>query len=238
MKKQIHRANDRGSAEHGWLHTKYSFSFADWYEPSRMGFGALRVINDDIIDPSSGFGAHTHHDMEIITIVLKGTVTHKDSMGNIGTVPAGDVQVMSAGSGVTHSEYNDSSTEALSLFQIWIESSSRGITPRYGQKSFRNQSQKNVLQSLVVSDEDVSTSDALTIHQNASISRAVVEPGNSIDYTLRSPQHGVYVFIVEGEIEIDRTAFGKRDAVGIFDTTQILISTKTGAEILLIDVPR
>ena len=238
MKKQIHRATDRGSAEHGWLHTKYSFSFADWYEPSRMGFGALRVINDDIIDPASGFGAHTHHDMEIITIVLKGTVTHKDSMGNIGTVPAGDVQVMSAGSGVTHSEYNDSTTEPLALFQIWIESSSRGITPRYGQKSFRNQAQKNVLQSLVVSDEDASTSDVLTIHQDASISRAVIESGNSIDYSLRSPQHGVYVFVVEGEVEIDGTLFGRRDAVGIFDTSEILISTKTGAEILLIDVPR
>ena len=237
MKKQIHRSKDRGSAEYGWLHTKYSFSFADWYEPSRMGFGMLRVLNDDRIDPANGFGAHSHRDMEIITIVLRGTVTHKDSMGNIGTVPAGDVQVMSAGSGVTHSEYNESTTEPLELFQIWIESKSRGIEPRYGQTSMKSQMQQSCIYKLVVSDEDPSTDGVLTMHQDASISRAVLDANQNIDYTLRSPKHGVYIFLIEGSIEIDGVEFNKRDAVGVFDITSVNISSKTGADILLIDVP-
>jgi len=237
MKKQIHRAKDRGQAEHGWLHTHYSFSFADWYEPSRMGFGSLRVLNDDLIDPSSGFDAHAHRDMEIITIVLKGTLTHRDNMGNVGTIPAGDVQVMSAGTGVMHSEHNDSATERLELFQIWIETKDRGIEPRYEQKSFGNTSIKNVIQPLVVSDMTLEPTEALTIHQDASISRVLLEPDHSIEYKLASESHGVYVFVIEGQIEVDGVQFDRRDAVGVFETQRLFISTKTNAEILLIEVP-
>ncbi len=242
MKKQIHRASDRGRAEHGWLHTYYSFSFADWYEPSRMGFGSLRVLNDDMIDLMSGFDAHSHRDMEIITIVMKGTLTHRDSMGNIGTIPAGDVQVMSAGSGVMHSEHNDSKSERLELFQIWIETADRGIEPRYGQKSFRNSTEKNVVQLLVVSDMETAIHadrrgrPLLAIHQDASISSAVVEPGHSIEFKIKSENHGVYIFVVEGEIEMDGVQFNRRDTVGIFETKQVILSTKKGAEVLMIEV--
>ncbi len=229
MEKVVHRADKRGKGEYGWLSTRYSFSFADWYESTRMGFGVLRVINDDSIEPASGFGMHSHKDMEIITIVMSGTVTHKDSMGNTGTVPGGDVQVMSAGTGVTHSEYNDSPNEPLTLFQIWITPKERNIAPRYAQKSFANEN------ALLVSPDGQQGS--LVITQDAFISRIKLNTKETISYELKKDRNGIYVFIVHGDVNVEDTELRARDAFGVTDTGSISLSSKDEADILIIEVP-
>ncbi len=231
MQKLVHRDSERGGGEYGWLKTRYSFSFANWYNPERMGFGALRVINDDVIEPSSGFGAHSHQNMEIITIVTSGTVTHKDSIGNTGTVPAGDVQVMSAGSGVTHSEYNESPNEPLTLFQIWIESKSKGIEPRYAQKSFRDAGAT----ALLVSPDGRDGS--LAIHQNAFITRMRLSSGARTLYELRDPENGAYLFVTEGAVSVADEDLSARDALGVTDAPSVTLSAETPAELLVIEVP-
>lgn len=234
MKKVIHRSDERGKGEHGWLKTRYSFSFADWYEPSRMGFGMLRVINDDTILPSSGFGMHSHRDMEIITIVTGGAVTHEDSMGNAGVVPAGDIQVMSAGTGVTHSERNDSSQEPLTLFQIWIQPKELGVSPRYSQKSFNLEGLKKGL-TLVVGPDG--TDGALPIHQDAYISYAVSDKESPLVYRFKKSGNGAYLFVIDGSIMFDGETLHSRDAAGISDTDEITISSSGPARALCIEVP-
>ncbi|MES2134808.1 MAG: pirin family protein [Patescibacteria group bacterium] len=234
MKKVIHRSDERGRGEYGWLTTRYSFSFADWHEPTRMGFGALRVINDDVISASSGFGMHHHRDMEIITIVTKGTVTHKDSMGNVGAVPAGDVQVMSAGTGVTHSEYNDSKEEVLSLFQIWIQPKEFGIKPKYAQKSFNLAEVKNGLTLLVA---PIGMGDGLPINQDAYISYAVLDKNTPCNYTLREKGNGVYLFVVNGDVTFDGEILNSRDAVGVSGADELLMTSSLSARVLVIEAP-
>jgi redox-sensitive bicupin YhaK (pirin superfamily) len=215
--------------EHGWLSTRFSFSFADWYDPNRMGFGVLRVLNDDTIAARNGFGMHGHRDMEIITIVTKGAVTHEDNMGNTGLVPAGDVQVMSAGTGVVHSERNDSSSESLELFQIWITPREKGIAPRYAQRSFSG------INALLVSPDGREGS--LAIMQDACITRVRVEPGMPFRYSLFSSGNGVYVFVVAGEVSIDETTLHTRDALEILDTEDFLVESVVSATLLIIEVP-
>lgn len=228
MQKVVHRANERGVAEHEWLHSRFSFSFADWYEPTRMGFGALRVINDDIVDPSSGFPMHPHRDMEIITIVMKGAVTHEDSMGNHGVVGAGEVQVMSAGTGVVHSEFNESPTEQLELFQIWIIPDRPGHTPRYAQQTIPEGGEV-----FLVGPEG---SDApLTIHQDAYITRLTLT--DAATYTLHSENNGLYVLVISGEATIADEELGERDAVGLWETPVVAIEGAPGSELLLLEVP-
>lgn len=234
MKKILHNADERGKGEHGWLSTRYSFSFANWYDPSRMGFGALRVINDDRIAPASGFGAHSHKDMEIITIVTKGAVTHEDSMGNTGQVPAGDIQAMSAGTGVTHAERNDSPDEELTLFQIWIATNAKGVEPRYAQKAFGLQNETEGITLLVAPND---TEGALPIHQDAYLSQGVVAAGNSLTYTLKNPEHGLYVFVVEGEVTVAGETLQSRDAIGLIELTDLSISASAFSRLLLIEVP-
>ncbi len=234
MSKVVHRASERGVGQYGWLTTRYSFSFADWFEPSRMGFRKLRVINDDIVAPASGFGEHSHCDMEIITIVMKGAVTHRDSVGGEGIVRAGEVQVMSAGSGVTHSEYNKSKTEPLELFQIWIETRDRGITPRYGQRSFSECQDNNKLQYLVSPDVE-NLDGTLTIAQDAYIARANLA-GENLRYVVKHQNNGVYIFIIDGEAEVLGETLGKRDAIGVTKTDEIVISTKKEGSVLIIEV--
>lgn len=231
MKMVIHRTEDRGAGEYGWLSTRYSFSFANWYNPDRLGFGALLVINDDTIAPGMGFGAHQHDNMEIITVVTEGSLAHKDSMGNEGVVQAGEVQVMSAGTGITHSEFNASKTESVHLFQIWIESNVRNVEPRYDQKFF---TATQGLQSLV---GPIGTSGVLGIHQDAFVSKAILTQENTLEYRLHSPNNGVYVFVMKGDVTVGDVQLHERDALGVIESDVISLSTIHGAEILLIEVP-
>jgi redox-sensitive bicupin YhaK (pirin superfamily) len=230
MKTILYKNEERGRGDYGWLTTRYSFSFADWYDPSKMGFGVLRVLNDDIIAPNNGFGRHGHKNMEIITIVMKGTVTHSDSMNNMFDVTQGEVQVMSAGTGVMHAESNDSKTEALELFQIWIEPKVYEIEPQYAQKSFNFQEVKNGLMSLVHQA-------ALTINQDASITYGSLDIGKSLIYTLEDKEHGVYLLVIQGEIGVGDITLSTRDALAITETDAIKISAMKDTQFLLIEVP-
>lgn len=231
----LHKAEERGQAEHGWLHTRFSFSFADWYDPKRMGFGTLRVINDDVIYPDSGFDMHPHNNMEIITVVMEGAITHGDSIGNQEIVPAGDVQVMSAGTGVVHSEHNNSLDETLKLFQIWIHPKNRNIVPRYGQKSFGIEWQSNALQLLVSPDGH---SDSLSIHQDAFISRGALHANQLQTYTLYdAKKNGVYIFVVDGSVSVDGHSLDARDALGIYEVDAVNISANQNSRYLIFEVP-
>jgi redox-sensitive bicupin YhaK (pirin superfamily) len=234
MQKTLHKASSRGTAEHKWLHSRFSFSFADWYEPTRMGFGALRVLNDDVIDPQTGFDMHPHKDMEIVTIVTQGAVTHTDSLGNkAAVVAAGDVQIMSAGTGVVHAEHNASADTKLKLFQLWITPKSMGIEPRYGQVSFAD-GKINCVQELV---SPIGSGKKLTINQDACISRLVLEKGHSVDYRIKVDGNGVYVFVIDGTVTVAKEDLGPRDALGVSKITDLTIATSTDASLLIIEVP-
>ncbi len=233
MKIIIHKNKDRGTADHGWLKTKFSFSFADWYEASRMGFGNLRVINDDTIMPNSGFGMHPHNNMEIITIVTKGEVTHEDSMGNNKKVVAGEIQVMSAGSGVVHSEYNKSGEEILKLYQIWILPREENIKPSYGQKDFKKAQDVNDLTMLVSPDGE---DDSLSINQDAYIYRGLFNEGKKTSYDLKNKNNGVYIFVVRGEVKIDEVILEEGDAAGINEVSTLDMGFVANTEILLFEV--
>lgn len=230
MKTTVHRADERGGGEHGWLSTRYSFSFANWYEPSRMGFGALRVINDDRIAGKNGFGAHAHADMEIITIVLSGTLTHKDSMGNTGTIRAGEVQVMSAGTGVVHAEFNDANEE-LTLFQIWILPDRKGHEPRYAQQDFGTESRETLLVAPMGHEE------TLGIHQDAYITRLSLEAHEVHEYRIHKEGNGLYVLVVEGKTGVAGETLGKRDSIGIEDAETVALTAASKTQLLLIEVP-
>jgi hypothetical protein len=234
MKYTLHKAKDRGKAEHGWLHSRFSFSFADWYDPNRMGFGTLRVINDDVIDPDSGFDLHPHNNMEIITIVMEGSITHTDSMGNQEVVPAGDVQVMSASTGVVHSEHNNSLDETLKLFQIWVHPKSRNIVPRYDQKSFGIEWPSDTVQLLVSPD---GRDNSLSIHQNAFISRSSLTAHKKWTYTSYDEKHGVYILVVDGNITIDESTLTERDALGIEESGAIDIIANENSRYIIFEVP-
>lgn len=237
MKKIIHKAITRGQANHGWLQANHSFSFANFYDSNRTQFGALRVLNDDLIEPSMGFGTHPHNNMEIITIPLSGVLKHKDNMANdwIPVLP-GEVQVMSAGTGVQHSEINGSVNEDLSLFQIWILPEKKGVSPRYDQKKFSDIDRKNKLQ-IVVSSFNSDDQNSLKIHQDAQISRIDLDEDSSFNYALKSKNHGIYVMNIFGDFEIDTIKLNFRDAMGIYDTDSFDIKATTASQILFIEVP-
>ncbi len=234
MKKIIHRAEDRGKAEHGWLHTKFSFSFSEYYDPEKMGFGLLRVLNDDIIEPGKGFGMHPHNNMEIITIILDGELQHKDSMGNGSVIKKNEVQVMSAGSGILHSEFNPSGTDKVNLLQIWIFPKVKNIKPRYDQKKFDPSERGNKIQTVV---SGISKNGALYIHQDASLSLINLEKDLSIKYENFKKGNAVYLFLIDGHIMFDGEDLFRRDAAGVNGTDEILIQAKEKSEILLIEVP-
>ncbi|MDA9335324.1 pirin family protein [Flavobacteriaceae bacterium] len=237
MKLLFHSATSRGSANHGWLQANHSFSFAQYYDPKKMNFGALRVLNDDLIAPSMGFGTHPHDNMEIITIPLSGLLKHKDSMGNVWEeVKAGEVQVMSAGTGIQHSEINGSATESLSLFQIWILPNKKNVTPRYDQHYFEQLSDGE-LQVLVASIDDETDQRSLKIHQDAQISRLNLAANSSFDYPVKSSRHGVYVMQIYGTSKINTTQLQPRDAVGISETDDFKIEASEASQLLFIEVP-
>ena len=233
MKKVVHRSEERGKGEYGWLKTRHSFSFGTWYNPDRTGFGKLLVINDDRIAPASGFEEHAHQNMEIITIVTKGALTHKDSIGNVGTIHKGDVQVMSAGIGVTHAEFNEQEHEDVELFQIWIQPSVMGIVPRYAQKTFSFANVEEGMLQLV----EPTGKEGLAINQNAYITYTALIPGTPAEYQLHEKDNGVYIFIIEGEANIAGEELKRRDAIGVEGTEFVTLSSSNGGKLLIIEVP-
>jgi redox-sensitive bicupin YhaK (pirin superfamily) len=237
MKTKIYKAEDRGFANHGWLQANHSFSFASYHDEEKMQFGALRVLNDDIIAPSMGFSTHPHDNMEIITIPFSGVLKHRDSMANEWLeVKPNEVQVMSAGTGVRHSEINGSSKEYLSLFQIWIMPNKENVAPRYDQKEFSKEDRKNKLQVLV-SSMDSSETASLKIHQDAKISRIDLTKGTHFEYTIKTPGNGVYMMMISGEVSVDNNEIITRDAIGVSETNEFSIKAIDDSEILFIEVP-
>jgi redox-sensitive bicupin YhaK (pirin superfamily) len=234
MKTVFHKASERGHVNHGWLNAKHSFSFASYHDPSKVHFGLLRVLNDDIVAAGSGFGMHPHDNMEIVTIPLKGTLEHRDSMGNIGTIQPNEIQAMSAGSGLMHSEYNHSKTEEINLLQIWVFPKERNITPRYEQKVFNENDKLNKFKTIV---SPVKSDDTMWINQDAFFSIGKFEEAKSVDYTIQHEGNGAYIFVIEGGAKIAEQQLSKRDAIGVWDTTNIELSIDANSEILIIEVP-
>jgi redox-sensitive bicupin YhaK (pirin superfamily) len=237
MKTQLYKASERGRADYGWLKANYSFSFANYYNPSAINFGALRVLNDDIIAGGMGFGTHPHNNMEIISIPLKGALKHRDSMSE-KWIPlhTGEVQVMSAGTGIQHSEMNNSTNEEVNLFQIWIIPNKQEVEPKYSQKTFDMAERKNKLQVLVSSIDD-EHKESLKIHQHAQISRLDLDKNNDFVYNLKSAENGVFIMIIEGEVLIERELLKNRDAIGIEQTKNINLKSANNSEILFVEVP-
>jgi redox-sensitive bicupin YhaK (pirin superfamily) len=237
MKVVLHKANSRGYANHGWLQANHSFSFANFHNPEKVNFGALRVLNDDAIAPKMGFGTHPHDNMEIITIPLKGILKHRDSMHETWqSVVPGEVQIMSAGIGLEHSEINGSTEEQLELFQIWVIPNQQNVTPRYDQKKFHPDGRKNRLQTLVTSIDE-NHEGSLKIHQDAVISRINLGNDKSFSYSLKSKNHGVYLMSIYGEVTVGNTILNKRDAIGISETGVFEIKAEQESSLLFIEVP-
>ena len=234
MKTIFHAASSRGHADHGWLNAHHSFSFANWYDPSRINFGMLRVLNDDIVAGGQGFGTHPHNDMEIITIILDGALEHKDSMGNGSVIKPGDVQVMSAGTGVMHSEFNPLKDKATNLFQLWIFPKENGIKPRYDQKTFDVADRKNKIQTVA---SGFKTGDELYINQNAAISLANLEKDSILNYELKDKNNGAYIMVINGNLDVEGTQLGKKDAIGVWETEKITLKAGESTEIIIIEVP-
>ena len=234
----LYKSDARGRANHGWLDARHSFSFANHYDPERMNFGVLRVLNDDIIAPSMGFGTHPHDNMEIITIPLRGALRHKDSMGNEAVIEQNEVQIMSAGTGVRHSEYNASPENDINLLQIWLFPKVRNVVPRYAQRAFRPEDRVNQLQTVVAPlGSDDEKAEAIGIHQDAWFSLGTLKSGVEKTYSLKKSGNGVYLFVIEGSVTVNDTPLSKRDALGVWDTENVSIKADSDAEILLMDVP-
>lgn len=233
MKSIIHRANTRGHANHGWLDTHHTFSFASYYNPERMHFGVLRVLNDDIVEGGHGFGTHPHDNMEIISIPLEGDLEHKDSMGNTMVIRKNDVQIMSAGTGVQHSEKNRHRDQPVNFLQIWVFPKEKNITPRYDQKTYLPEDRQNRWQRIVSPEEE----DAVTINQQAYFSLANISPGTTLPYTLQRSGNGLYAFVIEGQVQLADTPLDRRDGMGVWDVEGIEVTAQSPAEILLMEVP-
>ena len=234
MKKIFHASSTRGEANHGWLHAKHSFSFANYFDPKRIQFGALRVLNDDIIAPGMGFGSHPHDNMEIITIPLEGALEHKDSMDNIGVIEADEIQVMSAGTGIFHSEYNKNKDKQVKVLQLWVLPKEKNVTPRYDQKSIKELKKPNTLYPIVTPDPN---GPAMWIHQDAWFHMGDFNQSTEIEYKINKAGNGVYVFLIEGSAEIAGEAIKKRDALGIWETDNFILKMASNSRVLLIEVP-
>ena len=234
MKKIFHPASSRGAADHGWLKAKHSFSFANYYDSERVQFGALRVLNDDIIAPGMGFGTHPHDNMEIITIPLDGALEHKDSMDNIGVIETDEIQVMSAGSGVYHSEYNKNKDQSVSLLQIWVFPNKKNVTPRYDQKNIKDLKKVNSFYPIVTPNQK---GPGMWIHQDAWFHIGEFDKETRINYKINKKGNGVYAFLIEGSVQIDGKSLEKRDALGLWDTESFELLANPNSRILLIEVP-
>lgn len=235
MKTVLHKANTRGHANHGWLDSHHTFSFANYYNPERMNFGVLRVLNDDVVDSGRGFGKHPHDNMEIISIPLEGDLEHQDSMGNKAIIKAGDVQVMSAGTGIYHSEMNRNRDKAVKFLQIWMFPNKRNVTPRYDQITLQATDLKNEFyQVLSPNKED----EGVWVYQNAWFHIGQFDKDKSTTYHIKASGNGVYAFVLEGDVTIAGQPLGTRDGFGVWDTDEITVKADSdNAKILLMDVP-
>lgn len=236
MQSRIFPKSERGKADFGWLKANFSFSFGNYYNPDMVQFGMLRVLNDDTIAGGMGFGTHPHENMEIVTIPLEGGLTHRDSMGNQATVRFGEVQVMSAGTGIQHSEMNASQAEQAKTLQLWIFPEKENVEPRYDQKGFNLEENRNSLVA-VVTPQDKNDGSALWIHQQAFLHLGVFDTGQTLDYNVKIPGNGVYLFLIEGQLEINGETVNERDAYGIIDFDAFSIAVKAQSKILIIEVP-
>lgn len=234
MKKILHKAETRGHANHGWLNAYHTFSFANFYDPSRMHFGVLRVLNDDTIAPGKGFGTHPHDNMEIITIPLKGELEHKDSMGNTSVIKQGEVQVMSAGTGIFHSEYNKRKDKSLELLQIWVFPDKKNIEPRYDQITLNEEKLKNNFQQILSPNAE---DDGVWIHQNAWFHLGAFDTNEEAIYKWKDKNNGIYVFVIEGELSVVDQTLSKRDGLGIWEENEVSLKFKSSSRVLIMEVP-
>ena len=234
MKTVLHRATTRGHANHGWLNSHHTFSFANYYNPERTNFGVLRVLNDDVVSAGRGFGTHSHDNMEIISSPLDGNLEHQDSIGNKAVIKQGDVQVMSAGTGVFHSEKNESDSDSVKFLQIWMFPNQRNVTPRYDQVTLKDTNLKNEFSQILSPNQD---DEGVWVHQNAWFHLGELENGKSTTYHIKDAKNGVYAFVLEGEVTIEGQQLGKRDGFGIWDTNAIKVEANSDAKVLLMDVP-
>jgi len=234
MKNLLHTADSRGLADHGWLLSHHTFSFADYYAPQRMNFGLLRVLNDDIVKPSMGFPTHPHENMEIVSIPLSGSLLHQDSMGNQHVITAGEVQVMSAGTGLTHSEYNNSDQDDVNFLQIWVYPKEKNITPRYGQKLFNSADRLNRFQTLVSPEKSF---ESIWINQDAYFSMAELDAKATISYQKHRAENGLYFFVIEGRAAVDSQPLDRRDGLGMTQGWNVQVTALSTAQLLCIEVP-
>ena len=230
----LHKAATRGHASHGWLNSYHSFSFANYYNPERMNFGALRVLNDDTVDAGMGFGTHPHDNMEIISIPLEGDLEHKDSMNNVAVIKNGDIQAMSAGTGIYHSEYNKDRAHRVKFLQIWVYPNKKNVEPRYDQITLNLEDRHNKLQQILSPNPD---DEGVWIHQNAWFHLGKFDKGISTEYNVKAKGNGVYVFVLTGDIKINGQLLNTRDGYGIWDVDKFTITAETDAEFLLMEVP-
>ncbi len=235
MKKAVlHKADTRGNANHGWLHSRHTFSFANYYNPERIHFGALRVLNDDIVSGGEGFEMHPHDNMEIISIPLEGDLEHKDNMGNQTVIRKGDVQVMSAGKGVFHSEYNKNPDKDVNFLQIWVFTNKKNVEPRYDQVSIKDLEKENSFYQILSPNQN---DQGVWIYQDAWFYLGDFKAGNSQVYNINKEGNGLYVFLLEGQIDVDGQLLDKRDGYGIWETNNVKIKATKDARILLMEVP-
>lgn len=234
MKTVLHKAATRGHQDHGWLKANHTFSFANYYDPERVHFGALRVLNDDHVEGGMGFGMHPHANMEIITIPLSGELHHKDSMGNFGAIQKGEIQVMSAGTGVQHSEFNGREDEAVKLLQIWVIPNKMGVQPRYDQIKIAASAKPNDFQQIISPNPD---GEGSWIHQDAWFNLANFDKGTAKEYLVNKEGNGVYVFMISGKAKVGEVELSERDGLGISETDRFTVEALENAEILLMEVP-
>lgn len=235
MNTVLHKADTRGDANHGWLKSKHTFSFANYHNPERMHFGVLRVLNDDTVAAGMGFGTHPHQNMEIISIPLEGDLEHKDSMNNVAVIKSGDIQVLSAGTGITHSEYNKNKDRQVKFLQIWVFPNKQNVQPRYDQISLNTEDRNNQFQQVLSPNAEDA---GVWIHQDAWFNMTNLKKGKTLSYNLKNPEkNGVYVFVLKGDSTINNQSLNTRDGFGVWDVSELDITADSNTELLLMEVP-